>query len=338
MTALAPMTALADPAAAVPARRAADLDIAKALGIALVVAGHALIGVERALGESPAGRFAILLIYAVHMPLFFFLSGLLARSALTEPPRAFARRLIGRFVWPYLLWSLVILEFHAGFSDVTNTRVAAANPLRVLWAPPSVMWFLYVLAGSFVLARALRPLPAVVTRAIGAALILLGLGLDVWLLPHLRFTGVFLVATTLDPATMRRAAANPGVRIAALLLLASGAGFAAIAAGAPIAGYPAADLRYLPAAAGGIVLALAASRGLARTALAAPLAGLGRRTMPIFLTHILILAALRIVLLRAGVTDRGLILALIIPPGLLLPVAAAGIARRLHLSRLLGWS
>lgn len=334
---------IAAPATTVPAARAADLDIARALGITLVVAGHALIGIERALGETPGGRFAIVIIYAVHMPLFFFLSGLLARSALTEPPRTFARRLASRFVWPYLLWSLVILSVHASFSDVTNTRVEAVHPLRVLWAPPSVMWFLYVLGGSLVLARLLRPLPVAATRAIGSALILVGLLLadrtpDAWLLPYLRFTGLFLIATTLDPARIRGAAANPAARVIALVLLASGTAFAALAATAPIAGYPAAEVRYLPAAAGGILLARAASDALARTALAGAVARIGRQTMPIFLTHVLVLAALRIALVHAGVTDRGLILAVIIPAGVLLPLVAAGFARRLGASRLLGWS
>ncbi|MFT3972927.1 MAG: acyltransferase family protein [Amaricoccus sp.] len=333
------MTALADPARVLlPARRAADLDIARALGITLVVAGHALIGVERALGETPAGRFALVLIYAVHMPLFFFLSGLLARTALTEPPAAFARRLATRFAWPYLLWSLILLGFHAGFSDLTNTRVALANPLRVLWAPPSVMWFLYVLAAALATARLLRPLPAAATRGIGAALVVAGSLLDAWLLPYLRFAGLFLIATTLEAETVRRQATRPAIQVAAAALLASGAVFAALAAAAPLTGYPAAELRYLPAAAGGILLVLAAGDALARTALGPPLAALGRRTLPIFLTHILVLAALRIVLVHAGVTDRGLLLALVIPAGLLLPLAAAAAAERLRLSRLLGWS
>lgn len=331
------MTALAAPLALAPGR-AADLDIARALGITLVVAGHALIGVERALGETAAGRFALVLAYAVHMPLFFFLSGLLARTALAEPPRAFAHRLATRYAWPYLVWSLVLLGFHHGFSDLTNTRVASFAPLRILWAPPSVMWFLYVLAASLVLARALRAAPPAVTAATGAALIAAGLTLDAWLLPYLRFTGIFLIATTLDPARVRATAAHPAARAAAALGLGLGATFAATAAAAPLAGYPAAEARYFPAAAGGILLALAAGAALARSALGPALAALGRRTLPIFLTHILVLAALRIALLRAGVTDPGLVLALIIPAGLLLPLAADTAAARLGATRLLGWS
>lgn len=338
------MTALADPALAPTAsRRAADIDIARALGITLVVLGHALIGVERALGETPAGRFALILIYAVHMPLFFFLAGLLARTALAEPGPTFGRRLLTRFAWPYLVWSLVLLAFHHGFSGLTNTSVARFDPLRILWVPPSVMWFLYVLAASLALARALRRLPASTIRLVGAALVLAGLALanlarDTWLLPYLRFTGVFLFATTLDPDRIRAAAVRPAVRLAAAAALATGVAFAVPAAVEPLTGYPATELHYVPAAAGGTLLALAAGTALAGTAPGAALAALGRRTMPIFVTHVLILAACRIVLLRAGATDPALVLALIVPPALLLPVAAAEVADRLHLSRVLGWS
>lgn len=332
------MTALAFPIPALRSARAADIDIARALGIVLVVAGHALIGVERATGETAAGRFALTLIYAVHMPLFFFLSGLLARTALTEPPRAFAHRLAARFAWPYLVWSLLLLGFHHGFSDLTNTRLAHLNPLRILWAPPSVLWFLYVLAGALALARALRPAPVAATRAFGVLLIGLGLTLDPWLLPYLRFAGIFLIATTLDSARVRAVAATDAARIAALLALATGAGFAASAAGRPLAGYPADAARYLPAAAGGIVLALAAGDLLSRTPLAAALAAVGRRTLPIFLSHILVLAGLRIALLHAGMDGPGTLLALVIPAGVLLPLAAAEAADRLGAARLLGWS
>lgn len=331
------MTVLADISpAARQSSRAADIDIARAIGITLVVAGHALIGVERALGETAAGRFALVLIYAVHMPLFFFLSGVLARSTLTAAPRAFTRRLLTRLVWPYVLWSLILLSFHHTFGDLTNTRVEYPNPLRILWSPPSVMWFLYVLAVSFCLARALQPFSVATTRAIGAALIAAGLTLDAWLLPYLRFTGLFLIATTIGLHQIRAAIARPSNLAAAAAALASGVVFAAASASEPLAGYPAAQARYLPAAAGGILLTFAAAAVLARTPLASALATLGQRTMPVFLTHILVLAALRIALLQAGVTDPGLILAVISPAAITLPIAAAHVAARVGATRILG--
>ena len=90
MTLSAPIP-LAD---AIPAARprSAALDVARGIGIVLVVWGHAIIGVQGALGDAPAGRFAVIAIYAVHMPLFFFLSGLLSRSATAEPARRRQRR------------------------------------------------------------------------------------------------------------------------------------------------------------------------------------------------------------------------------------------------------
>ena len=332
------MTSLAEPVAPRATARATDIDIARGLAIILVVAGHALIGVERATGETPAGRLVLIVIYAIHMPIFFFLSGLLARSSVTEPLEGFVHRLAVRFAWPYVLWSLILLSFHHGFSDLTNTQPAHFNPIRILWAPPSVMWFLYVLAASLVVGRCLRALPAEATRFVGGALIVAGSSLDVWLLPHLRFMGLFLIATTLDAAEIRAMAASPAARALAALALGTGIIFAAADARVPLVGYPAAQACYLPASAGGILLALAFGRAFSRSLPGIALASLGRRTMPIFVMHILILAAIRIVLLRAGIDAPVTLLIVLVPAGTLLPLAAADIAARLGASRLLGWS
>ncbi len=331
------LASLATPPIALPRRRA-ELDIARALGIVLVVAGHAIIGVERALGDGPAVRVALTLIYAVHMPFFFALSGLLAGRALAEPAPAFARRLISRFALPYLVWSLVLLGFHAAFGDYTNTRVTAPNPLRILWAPPSVMWFLYVLAAAFVLARVTtRPADR---RLLGAALVLVGPWLDTWLFGYLRFVGIFLVATTVELDAVRAAARHPAARALAALAFATGVFAALAAAHAPLAGYPAAALRDLPAGLGGSLLVLAAGAALAAQggAVAEGAAAVGRRTLPIYLAHVLVLAALRIVLIRLGLRDPALLLLVLIPAGVALPLVAAHLAERLGVARALGWS
>jgi fucose 4-O-acetylase-like acetyltransferase len=416
MTLSAPIP-LAD---AIPAARprSAALDVARGIGIVLVVSGHAIIGVQGALGDAPPGRFAVTAIYAVHMPLFFFLSGLLSRSATAEPARAFALRMATRIVYPYLLWGAVILALHHAMSDLTNTRVDSLDFTKLLYRPPAVLWFLYVLFVCFLLARTLRGLPTPPRLALGAVLCLAGCLLESWLLPYLRFVGIFMIATALDPAALPALLRDRRILALASLGLASGLALALAAAATSLQGYPAAGLRYLPAAAGGIVLILAASyriraitppfrsvsgatapqslRGFVRrpirarlpalgqarfrayprqaradyhlTVPAAPpsasalthssrrsgatrcvasagsgrsmawlLAYLGARTMPIFVTHILILAAVRILLVRAAATDAAIIVALATPLALALPALAYDQADRLGLARALGW-
>ena len=126
------------------------------------------------------------------MPLFFFLSGLLSRSATAEPARAFALRMATRIVHPYLLWGAVILALHHAMSDFTNTRVDSLDLTKLLYRPPAVLWFLYVLFACFLLARTLRGLPTAPRLTLGAALCLAGCLLDAWLLPYLRFVGIFI--------------------------------------------------------------------------------------------------------------------------------------------------
>ena len=66
--------------------RMAWLDNAKGLGIILVVIGHALGGLIDAQPRSVPSEFRELffLIYTVHMPLFFLLSGLLVGRRLEK--------------------------------------------------------------------------------------------------------------------------------------------------------------------------------------------------------------------------------------------------------------
>ena len=55
--------------------RDVTLDVLRGLAMALVVLGHALVGVQGALGDHPVSRFLIVLIYTTHMPVFFLLAG-----------------------------------------------------------------------------------------------------------------------------------------------------------------------------------------------------------------------------------------------------------------------
>ena len=73
------------------------IDRARALGIALVVLGHIHL-------NDRAGLDALRLIYAFHMPLFFFLSGLVDKRR--SPSETF-RRAMRQLLLPYALWYLI---------------------------------------------------------------------------------------------------------------------------------------------------------------------------------------------------------------------------------------
>jgi fucose 4-O-acetylase-like acetyltransferase len=124
------------------------VDYAKGLGIVLVVIGHTLRGeITSAKGSELLLAHQIdVWIYAFHMPLFFFLSGLFARSLRNKTPQDFFDSRWTILVHPYLLWSLIIhgIRTIAGMTDASWPQFLASF-WKVSYEPIGIFWFLYVL-------------------------------------------------------------------------------------------------------------------------------------------------------------------------------------------------
>jgi len=351
---------------AVPAARAAPasqrvlwLDVAKGLGIILVVIGHALGGlIDSPAGRGfPQGREIFLAIYVFHMPLFFFLSGLLVRPRIDSGRTAFFLNLLATVVYPYFLWSIIQYSAIYAAGSLVNRPVAVfwAPILHLPWASISQFWYLYVL---FLL-------------HIAALLIVPRLGARGFFL--LALAGKFLVPLFVLPVMLRLSLVHGAfyalglwmgvggieavrARLAGrewwtVLALPIAAGAIILASRAIIAAH-AADFAHLGsweitafawrlpilpaafvAAASCIVVALAL-----RGPLAEILAYLGRRTMVIFVLHVLFIAGLRIMLTRLlHHPNPVLILTLCVLAGLILPLAVHSVARRFTKSRVLGF-
>ncbi len=104
-------------------KRIEYIDIAKGIGILLVVMGHndfALV--------SP---FFYKFIYAFHMPLFFFVSGMLFKSEI--PFLTLLRRRFGTNLKPYITILLLIFFMSVSFTRV-NFDVATSRLLKALYA------------------------------------------------------------------------------------------------------------------------------------------------------------------------------------------------------------
>jgi surface polysaccharide O-acyltransferase-like enzyme len=90
----------------------------------------------------------------IRMPLFFFVAGLLAASAIRQPLALTRRRTVG-YAYLYVLWSLIQLAF-----DLTLTAIRGGQPpsvahVLVSLALPTGLWFLWALAAYFLAARLL---------------------------------------------------------------------------------------------------------------------------------------------------------------------------------------
>lgn len=319
-------------------------DVAKGIGMILVVLGHAMIGVEGALGETHGGRAALIVIYAFHMPLFMLLSGSFGGRAVSEAWPRFGGRMLRTVVHPYLVWSLVLLGSHYVMSSYTNAPVEKLDLLSILYAPPSVMWFLYYLGVFFVAYRLLSGIHRYAPAVVGGALFVVSFaaGLDETALVHLRHFGPFAVGVLVGPKRLRSISGKGWLTSGSVMVLGATAWLAWREAAAPLEVYLAIRPEYAPAALAGIQASLAAALAIAEAGalsgwLGAGLGLVGRNTLPIFVSHILLTAGARIGLLQLGVDDRVIMVVGALALGLVLPMIAKRLGDLLRISWVVGW-
>ena len=142
--------------ATAPRPRIAWQDVARALGIALVVFGHAERGLRSAgVISGSLWNQVDFVIYTFHMPLFFYLSGMGVRAS-QEKPGFFTRRSKSIIV-PYIVFSLLQGGVQVVMAGQTNGALALRDLLLIPIHPISPFWFLYVLLIYVALASIFRP-------------------------------------------------------------------------------------------------------------------------------------------------------------------------------------
>jgi len=129
-------------------------DIAKGMGITLVVYGHVARGLFNAgIPLDPVWHQRIDgFIYAFHMPLFFWVSGYLYFFSIQKKGTlAVLQDKLRNVAYLYVLWSLVHGLIEVAMSHYTNGHLALRDVLA-LWQPRAHFWFLYVLFLVFAIA------------------------------------------------------------------------------------------------------------------------------------------------------------------------------------------
>lgn len=199
-------------AEASPKTRDLSLDVAKGLGIILVVIGHAWRGLDSAgmIGDPDLFRLVDTLIYNFHMPLFFLLSGMTFEAwALKRPAAEAAISRVTRLLWPLVLWTYIFYAARLAAGDAANTQVQGVESLLFFPLPPrDHFWFLWALFLQHLLALALirmvgRPL-GTATWAGLAVLVVIGssitpVGLNAWTVGAATYAGAFLTGLALGP-------------------------------------------------------------------------------------------------------------------------------------------
>lgn len=136
-------------------------DMAKGLGIILVVFGHSWRGLEMAgvLSDGPLFRAVDNAVYAFHMPLFFFLSGwFFPRSLERLGAGEQAQRIFWRLFYPMCVWTYIFLAVKLVAGEGANNAVGPEALLT--WPVPGQLhlWFLWALILLQGVAVVLRPL------------------------------------------------------------------------------------------------------------------------------------------------------------------------------------
>ncbi|AIT19832.1 acyltransferase family protein [Burkholderia thailandensis E254] len=313
-------------------------------------------------------------IYTFHMPLFFLLSGLHVPKSLQRAGDVFLLAKLRTILYPYFVWSLLQGAVQIALSSHGMNHAFTPNDLLAIgWRPFGQFWFLYALficmliawsasivaprmaarggANGADAAHARAPLivtyvpVALIALAIGGLAIVAFVagsatqwGIVSMTLAYFPFFALGMLIGDTLPALVERASNG-------LALVVVAATFAAMVAFAHRFG-GSDSVWALPAALSGSALVLLAAYRATRRGDAARrsparrpswLEYVGFASMPIYLAHILATAATRIALVKIGIVDVGVQLALGTLAGVAGPMLLYALALRSGAARLAGF-
>jgi len=220
-----------DQGAGLPRSRELALDVAKGIGILLVVIGHAWRGLNAGglIGDAWLFQLVDRVIYNFHMPLFFLLSGMTFQAwALRRPVGEAALSRVTRLLWPLVLWTYLFTAARLAAGDAANSPVSGIESLLFFPLPPrDHFWFLWALFLQHLVVLALirfvtGPLPAAAWAVLAAALVLgsslTPVGLNAWTFGAATYAGAFLTGLALGQSDWRPRGTLAFVVAAALFL------------------------------------------------------------------------------------------------------------------------
>lgn len=282
-------------------KRVEWVDIARGVGIIVVVFGHVLRGIENANIVMPSQFFlwSDRLVYSFHMPLFFVLSGLFFLTSLQKQPLGtYLHHRFRTLAYPYFLWSLLQTSAETWFSQHTNGSIRPAELLQLLWQPRAHFWFLHNLFIILVIAAvavtvASRPKWTLIIVAFA-------LFFSPWRYPSVNYFFAFFVIGILVSPYLFQLDWQPAhigrwflVCLAAWLLCASVMILNNIMLG------------FLPVVTAllGVAAVVLGSMWLSDKSPPAVLVIFGRNSLFIYLAHVLAGSGIRIVLIQLGFTN-----------------------------------
>ena len=295
-------TALSNPSSTLAQNRSNWVDVARGLGIILVVYGHALRGnFPFAVAESWQ---AIQdgLIYSFHMPLFFVLAGLFLWKSIEKDRRGFLASRWEQIIYPYLLWSAITAAIELPLAHFVNSPLSWHEVWQIPFKPIEQYWFLYALLVHQLIAFALFP-----RKWLLLAAVVVGLGL----VSFLGGTWIVLRAMLYLPYLVVGIFAMPVLQVLARTTFAIRASVA-VAGWLAFAGMFASSFLGAESMVRGYAMGFSGSVGLIATAmlltpataLSRSLVLLGQASLAIYVAHTIFSAGIRIGLKFIGIAPE----------------------------------
>ncbi|MGY5882440.1 acyltransferase family protein [Modestobacter lacusdianchii] len=318
-------------------QRVHAIDVARAVAIIGVAANHSIDGMLNAglIPPDHALETVNSALYLFRMPALAFLLGLFVPRAVTKRGRlGYMRERISLMLYLYLLWYALQSAAEAATSGLKNMPRDTGSIWSV-WITFAHLWFLPFLIVTSVLLAVSQPW---VSRSrglvVGGALLGVSLVTWGWNPDVVGLTGlsllVFAAAGSIVGlprlgALMQRSVwgwtAVGTLGLAALVLIDQ---LDVVPGTVPASASLAQSVLSLCAAVAGTVALLAVSVLLSHVRpLRGLLAAIGRRTLPIYLAHVIVVAGVRVVLLALGVDEPFVIVAIAVPLGVAVPFVAA---------------
>jgi uncharacterized membrane protein YcfT len=169
--AAAERAARAAPSAQAAPDRIDWVDYAKGICIVMVVMMHSVLGVEQAAGESGFMHPLVAFAKPFRMPDFFLISGLFLSVVIDRDWRTYLDRKVVHFGYFYVLWVTIQFGFKApAFAAESSWAHAGFLYLESFIEPFGTLWFIYLLPVFFVVTKATRRAPPLLIWGITALL------------------------------------------------------------------------------------------------------------------------------------------------------------------------
>ncbi len=283
------------------------IDIARAIGISLVVFSHVTGGLVSAGIVDHDGLLfsSAYALYTFFMPLFFLLSGMNVDRSLSKGKKRFLQNKLWTIAYPYILWSLIIGSIQIAFASYTNHPLAPRDLLTILWSPIDQFWFLYALFFCHLLVMVFSTRLKVLAPIAILALVLHTLSIPAQtVLVRVEYMIPFYVLGIFLGKRESGLSIKPSLLpyVIAVLGIAYSLG---VYWGRAASHETAYSLASMPACFTGILLVIAISQSIERISATGTrlLVWIGAASMTIYILHVLIAAGIRIALAHLGLKN-----------------------------------